>query len=70
MAKTPEELVPANSGASGRSVKNEAASPSLNEIGAYEVPFPSDRSRTVGNTENIKLSVNWGNIPISLKKLQ
>jgi hypothetical protein len=54
MAKTPEELLPANSGASGRNVKNEAASPSLNEIGAYEVPFPSDRSRIVSKQETDK----------------
>ena len=39
MATTPQELVPDNTGASGRGVKTLKASRALSEIGAYEVPF-------------------------------
>jgi hypothetical protein len=42
MATTPEELVPDDTGASGRSVKTLNTSRALNEIGAYEAPFPGD----------------------------
>jgi hypothetical protein len=60
MARTPEELAPDNTGASGRSLKTEGQARPLNEIGAYEVAL-SQRSFPViiGNPEiTILLALN------------